>query len=551
MGHVGGNLSGGVSALRPATRTLGRQKANPQFGKYVETCPETMLRTLEPQMTDRLLTPAFLELVGELEQRFGGHWREVLALNQARHEALRAGSLAFLPETEAVRKGDWHVDPVPAELLERRVELLGGANRMELIDGMNAGAKSYVADLWNLTLNSPKTILKVHKNLERAADNRLAYVNAQGDRVRINPASITRLMIVPRPLHVDDLTLGRHVPGAFVDLAMHALNNGEKLRLRQGGIYLYLRDVGGHREAGLWSAMFAFLEEKLNMPKGTFRATVIMDNLAAVLEADEILHELHHHSAGLSLDPQAFAADHLMLFSGPESPIFPDRQHIGLNARFLRSVSLHIISICHRRQAHAIGAPSFLIPPDAHGHLKADYLEMIADKEREAVDGHDGTIVGHPGLVNAAMTEFNKSMPRGHQMYFQRPDIANLEDLVQPPEGPLTTEGLLRSVRTVLQALVCRTLGKGPIIQGGRLHDRSSVRLSTLLLWHWTRSPVCFITDTGLEVHEDVVKYLIRKEGAKMFPPTQQELHACAMDAVKTLTSTALSPAMPPDLMGK
>lgn len=509
-----------------------------------------MLRTLEPTMTDRLLKPAVSALITEMVQLFGDRRKEILALNQARQHVLRTGAVSFLPETESVRKGDWLVDPVPAELLERRVELLGSANRAELIDGMNAGAKSYVADLWNLTINEPATILKAHKNLERAADNRLAYVNAQGDRVRINPASITRLMIVPRPLPVEDRTLGSPVPAALFDLAMHTMHNAEKLRLRQGGVYLYLRGVGGHAEAGLWNDIFVFLEEKLGMPQGAIRATVIMDSLSAVLEADEILHALRHHSAGLSLDPQAFAANHLMLFGDSDRPVFPDRQHIGLNARFLRSVSLRTISICHRRQAHAIGAPAFNLPPDTHGHQKADYLEMIADKEREAVDGHDGTLVGHPGLLNSAMAEFNKSMPRGHQMYFQRPDTTTPEDLVAPPDGALTTEGLLRCVRTLLQAVVCRTLGKGPIVQGGRLHDRSSVRLAIMLLWHWTHSPVCFITDTGLEVHKDVVKYLIRKEGAKLFPPTQQELHARGLEAANELTAVALSPEVPTDLMG-
>lgn len=510
-----------------------------------------MLRTLETPMTDRLLKPAVPALIAEMVQLFGTRRQDVLAINRSRRMELRTGTVDFLPETETVRKGDWLVDPVPAELLERRVELLGGANRAELIDGMNAGAKSYVADLWNLTLNEPGTILKAHKNLERAADNRLAYVNSVGDRVRINPASITRLMIVPRPLHVDDRTTGNPVPASFFDLAMHALHNAAKLRLRQGGVYLYLRGVGSHAEAALWNDVFAFLEDRMEMPEGTIRATVIMDSLAAVLEADEVLHALRHHSAGLCVDPQAFAADHLMLFGGTEKPVFPDRQHISLNARFLRSVSLRTISICHRRQAHAMGAPSFNLPPDTHGHLKADYLEMIADKEREAVDGHDGTLVGHPGLVNAAMAEFNKSMPRGHQMYFQRPDPTTPEDLVSAPEGALTTEGLLRCVRTLLQALVCRAEGKGPIVQGGRIHDRSSVRLASMLLWHWTRSPVCFITDTGLEVHEDVVKYLIRKEGGKLFPPAQPELHAKGLEAANLLTAVALSPDAPPDLMGE
>lgn len=503
-------------------------------------------------MTNRLLIPETVELVHALNERFEARRLEILALNEARFAALRGGTVACLEETAKVRETEWQVDPVPAELLERRVELIGGCSRPELIDGMNCGAKSYVADLWNLTLNDPKAIVRAHKNIERASDNRLAYVDASGDRVRVNPKSVTRLMVVPRPLPVMDHVLGHHdapVSATFFDLAVLAHFSAAKLQLRQGGVYLYLRGVGGHLEARLWNDVFTFLEEHLQMPRGSFRATVILDSLAAVLEADEILYELRHHSAGLSLDPQAYAADHVMLFSAPEQPIMPDRQHIGFNARFLRSVSLKAISICHRRQAHAIGAPSFVLPPDAYGHNKTGYLAMISDKEREAVDGHDGTLVGHPGLVNAAMAEFNRSMPRSHQMYLQRADTITAEDLTAQPEGSLTTEGLLICIRTVLQALVCRRTGKGPIIQGGRIHDRSSVRLATMLLWHWTRSPVCFISDTGLEVHEDVVKYLIRKEGNKMFPAADREVHAAALEVVEMLTAAVLAPEPPPDLM--
>ena len=510
-----------------------------------------MLNTIISPMTDRLLTPATVELMRELISRFGDRRREVLASGAMRTQALRDGKVDYLKETASIRKAEWLVDPVPAELLERRVELIGGCTRQELIEGMNAGAKTYVADLWNCTPNDPAIILKAHKNIERATDNRLAYVDNDGGRVRINPKSVTRLMVVPRPLHAQDHavpSLKEPVPASFFDLAIHAHFNAGKLRLRQGGVHLYLRGVRGHLEARLWKDVFEFLEDRLTLPRGTFRATVIVDNLAAVLEADEILFELMHHSAGLSLDPQAYAADHVALFSAPDRPILPDREHIGLDAKFLRSVSLRTISICHRRQAHAIGAPAFILPPDDHGAMKPGYLEMIADKEREAVDGHDGTLVGHPGLVNPAMTEFNKSMARAHQMYYQRTDRSTPADLMERPEGSLTTEGLQRSIRTVLRALIGQGSGQGLFVQGGRLHDRSSVRLSTLLIWHWTRSNVCFITDTGLEVHEDVVKYLIKKEGEKMFAKFDVEGHERTKQAIRTLTVMALSPEVPPDL---
>ncbi|MEO8734043.1 MAG: hypothetical protein ABI373_06915, partial [Flavobacteriales bacterium] len=443
------------------------------------------------------------------------------------------------------------VDPVPAELLERRVELIGGCTRREIIEGMNAGAKSFVADLRNMTLGNEASILQAHKNIERATDNRLAFVGDDGDRVRINPHSTTRLMMVPRPMSLMDA--GGHgitgpVPAAFLDLALHANYNAEKLCLRQGGVYLYLREVSGHLEARLWNDLFTFMEERLKLPRGTFRATVIMDSLAAVLEADEILFELMHHSAGLSLDHQAYAADHIALFSAPDRMHFPDRDHIGLNAHVLRSISLLVISVCHRRQAHAIGAPSFVLPIDPSLPARSAYLEMIADKEREAVDGHDGTLVGHPGIVTAAMTEFNKSMPRSHQMYYQRSCHTTAADLVQRPEGALTTAGIITSIRVVLLAMAGRHSDQAVIIQGGLSHDRSSVRLSTLLLWQWTQAEKCFVTDTGLEVHADLMKYLVRKEGERMF--SKDAAHRdLGKAAVEQLTAAILCPTVPSGLL--
>jgi len=510
-----------------------------------------MLKTIAPQMTDRLLTPAVVELTQTLCDQFGRQREVVLEHAGQRIAGLREGNVALLAETANVRSSEWTVDPVPAELLERRVELIGGCTRREIIEGMNAGAKSYVADLRNMTLGNPAAILQAHKNIERAADNRLAYVGDDGDRVRINPHSTSRLMIVPRPMSIMDPG-GRGMPGpvpaAFLDLALHAVYTAEKLRLRQGGMYLYLREVSGHIEARLWNDLFTFLEDRLELPRGTFRATVIMDSLAAVLEADEILFELMHHSAGLSLDHQAYAADHIALFSAPDRPHFPDRDHIGLNAHFLRSISLLVISLCHRRQAHAIGAPSYVLPMDPSLPSKPAYLEMIADKEREAVDGHDGTLVGNAGIVNAAMTEFNKSMPRSHQMYYQRPSHTTPADLVQRPEGALSTAGIITSIRVVLLALAARHADQAVVVQGGRSHDRSSVWLSTLLLWQWTQAEKCFITDTGLEVHADLMKYLVRKEGEKLFgkDAAQRDI---GKEAVERLTAAILSPALPETLL--
>ncbi len=507
----------------------------------------------EKPMEDRLLTGELVKMVQDIAHRFGATRTELLAARPLRQEQFRQGNVERLQETAHIRQALWKVDPVPVELLERRVELLGGCSRQEIIQGMNCGAKSYIADLWNMTANDPASVLRAHKNLERAVDSQLQYVNADGDRVRVNPTSTTRIFMAPRPLHVKEASVRDHggpVPASFFDLAVYASYNAVKLRVRQAGVYLYLRGVHSHQEARLWKQLFEHIEEHLQLPRGTFRATVMLDSLAAALEADEILFELSHHSAGLSIDPQAYAADHVFLFSAPDRAVLPDRERIGLNEHFLRSVSLMTIATCHKRQAHAIGAPAYILPPDERGKTQAGYLEMIADKEREAVDGHDGTIVAHPGLVNPAMMEFNKSMPKAHQMYYERTDRSKPSDLIQRPVGSISTDGLMGAVRTVISALVAREQGIPVVEQGGRSHDRSSVRLSTLLLWSWTRSSHGIVTDTGLEIHDELMSYLIKKEATKLFGRAEPAVKEASARAVATLTAVTQATTPPNDLLG-
>ncbi|HNU56154.1 MAG TPA: hypothetical protein PKN30_06130 [Flavobacteriales bacterium] len=469
---------------------------------------------------DRLITAGVRDLVGGMLASYEGRLTELLELRTARRAGLSSGTVDLLTATANIRDKDWIVDPEPEGLQERRVELIGGANRSELINGMNAGAKSYIADLWNFTAQDTWSILRAHKSLNGAAHRSLAYLDDREGRVRINPATSSRLMLVPRPFFTYEalLTLDEvPVPAAFFDLAMVAVGHGVEAVRREGGIHFYLRDVQGLLEARLWARLFERVEETLEVDRGTIRCTVFMDTVPGALEADEILFELQHHSAGLALDPQGYAADHIALFHGPDRPVLPDRETIGLNAPFLRALSLRTIGICHRRGCHAMGAPSFVLPSLDHSKVKAEYLAMLADKEREAVDGHDGTLVVHEDMVNASMVEFNKSMPRAHQLNYQRADVITPADLVKVPEGPITVDSLKNILRTALRSLMMREQGKGWVIQGGRVHDRSSLLLAVRLLWQWVQSPKGNITATNLPITIDLVKFMLKKEADKMF----------------------------------
>lgn len=509
------------------------------------------MNTLEP-VQDRTLTPVVRTLIQELVHRFGKRRNELLAERGERRKHLAEGGVDHREETAHVRRTEWTVDPLPDALLERRVELIGGASRSELIHGLNSGAKTYIADLWNFTPNDTWNILRAHRSLERAAKLELACLDDQEGRVRVNPNTTTRLMVVPRPLMSMEAAIlldDEPVPAAFFDLAMMAHNCAQAWEQKQGGMFLVLRDVHSHLEARLWEQVFDLLEEQLGMDRGSIRATVMIDSINAALEADEILFELMHHAAGLSVDPQGYAADHIALFHGKDRPVLPDRETIVLNAPMLRALNLRIIGVCHRRGCHAIGAPSFVLPPLQRERLKASYLEMLGDKEREAVDGFDGTIVVDGDTVNPAMVEFNKSMPRANQLYYLRNDRIAPSDLVQRPEGVITVESLVGMIRTTLRYLVQRGEGRGWIIQGGRKHDRSSLRLCLRLLWQWTHSDAGVITATGLEIRDHLVRFLVRKESEKMFAESDELTRKQAARAVDHVLQLVLADEVPMEPM--
>ncbi|MBL7951610.1 MAG: hypothetical protein JNM62_07810 [Flavobacteriales bacterium] len=497
---------------------------------------------------DRLVTPAVQAFIGELVRSFAARHRDLLSQRVLRRSALGAGDVNLLLETASIRRGDWRVDPLPETMLERRVELIGGANRSELINGLNAGAKSYIADLWNFTPQDTWSILRAHKSLHGAAHLNLAFLDDREGRVRVNPSTSTRLMMAPRPLFIYEASVqvnGDPVPAGLFDLATALLGHGRILVERQGGICLYLRDVQGHLEARLWARLIEQVEEHLELDRGAVRCTVMIDSIPGALEAEEILFELQHHSAGLSLDPQGYAADHIALFHGPEVAVLPDRETIGLNAPFLRALSLNMIGICHRRGCHAMGAPSFVLPSLDLSKTKAEYLEMLADKEREAVDGHDGTLVVHEDMVNASMVEFNKSMPRSHQMGYLRNDEITPVQLIQRPEGAISVESLKSILRTALRSLMQREQGKGWVIQGGRVHDRSSLLLAVRLLWQWNHSKHGNITATNLPVTVDLIKFMLKKEADKMFDVNDPTIRKQVDRAMAYIVELAASEGVP------
>ncbi|MBL8008977.1 MAG: hypothetical protein JNJ64_00100 [Flavobacteriales bacterium] len=513
--------------------------------------PHPVILTMPPQRVatpDPALTPALLDLLTGLDARFATRIERLLKDRKARRERMSAGDVERLTDTLHIRQADWHVEPLPANWMERRVEVIGPADRQSIIEGLNTGAKTYIADLYDLAAGQKGNLLRAHRAIGRAAKGRLSCITAEGGRIRLHASGTTRLAVAVRPLGVPEAMVrfgGRPVQGGLFDLVMLALHHGASLMERQRSIHVYLRNVHGHLEARLWNDVFDALEESLGLDRGSIRATVFVDNVIGALEPEETLFELAPHAGGLALDNAAYVADHIALFTGRESGVFPDRERFGMDCGLLESLARTVIGACHRRGAHALGTPGHGLPHVGHGRPKPALVEMLNDKEHEAALGMDGTLMAHPGLVNAAMTEFNKHMGASHQFAVQRREEIAVSDLVRRPDGDISVDGLVRAVRTGLLGLSAMETGASRIELDGRTHDRSSVRLAIALLWHWVVADKGRITASGLDIHDDLITFLVKKEVEKLAARPDHPALGALRTAGDQLIGLVLSPDCP------
>ncbi len=483
----------------------------------------SIVLTMPPQRvaaTHPALPPTLLDLLTDLDRRFGARAQRLLEERRERRARIATGEVARLVDTQHVRRNHWTVEPVPANWMERRVEVLGPADRRSIIEGLNTGAKAYVADLHDLAAGRSGRSMEAHRAIGRAAKDRLSCIVPEEGRIRLRGTARTRLAVALRPLGVTEGLVrhgGRPVQAGLFDAAMLLHHHGQALLDRQRGVHVYLHDVQGHLEARWWNDLFDALEEACSLERGSIRATVFVDNVIGALEAEEVLFELTPHSAGLALDNAAYVADHIALFTGRDNGVFPDRERFGMDCGLLEALARMVIGVCHRRGAHALGTPGHGLPHTDPGRPKPALLEMLKDKEHEAALGMDGTLMAHPELVNAAMTEFNKHMGSSHQFTVQRREAIAVPDLLTRPEGDISVDGLVRAIRTGLLGLSAMENGISRIELDGRTHDRSSVRLALALLWHWSVADKGRISASGLDIHDDLIGFLVKKEVEKLY----------------------------------
>ncbi|MHB8528992.1 MAG: malate synthase A [Caulobacteraceae bacterium] len=438
-----------------------------------------------------ILTPEALDFLAELHRRFDARRGELLAARAERQKRFDAGERPdFLESTRAIREGDWRVAPIPADLQDRRVEITGPVDRKMIINALNSGAKVFMADFEDATSPTWTNLVEGQINLKDRWAGALAFSDqASGKSYSLGPKPAA-LLVRPRGWHLPERHVridGAGICGSLFDFGLYLFHNARAQMSAGTGPYFYLPKLESHLEARLWNDVFVFAQERLGLPNGTIKATVLIETLPAAFEMDEILYELREHMAGLNCGRWDYIFSFIKRLGRQESALTPDRAVMGMGSAFLRAYSLKLIQTCHRRGAFAMGGMAAQIPvkgdPAANA---AAFAKVRADKQREATDGHDGTWVAHPDLVPVAMEVFDRLMPAANQLDKLREDVAVTRvEMLKVHEGERTEAGLRENIRVGVQYIEAWLRGRGAVPLYNLMEDAATAEISRAQIWQW------------------------------------------------------------------
>ncbi|MFP6559313.1 malate synthase A [Paraburkholderia sp. B3] len=466
---------------------------------------------------ETILTPEALELVAKLHRAFEPRRQELLKARAERTKRLDAGERPdFLEQTKSIREGDWKIAALPKDLECRRVEITGPVERKMIINALNSGADSYMTDFEDSNAPSWDNQITGQINLKDAV-RRTISLEQNGKRYQLND-KVATLIVRPRGWHLDEKHVtvdGQRVSGGIFDLALYLFHNAKELIARGSGPYFYLPKMESHLEARLWNDIFVVAQEAVGIPRGTIRATVLIETILAAFEMDEILYELREHSSGLNAGRWDYIFSAIKKFKNDKDFCLADRSQITMTVPFMRAYALQLLKTCHRRNAPAIGGMSALIPikNDAAANDKA-MGGVRSDKHRDATDGYDGGWVAHPGLVPIAMEEFVKVLgDKPNQIGKQRADVnvAGKDLLDFRPEAPITEAGLRNNINVGIHYLGSWLDGNGCVPIHNLMEDAATAEISRSQVWQWIRSPKGKLDD-GRKVTTELVRELIPQE---------------------------------------
>ena len=481
-----------------------------------------------------ILTPEALTFVAKLQREFNARRLSLLEKRKERQDEIDSGFLPdFLSSTEKVRKDkSWRVASTPADLQARRVEITGPVDRKMMINALNSGAKVFMADFEDA--NSPTwiNIIEGHINLKDSVNRTISFTNQDGKEYRLEK-KIATLMVRPRGWHLNDKHVvidGRKISGSLFDFGLYFFHNARKLIDSGSGPYFYLPKLESHLEARLWNDVFIFAQNELGIAAGSVRATVLIENILASFEMEEILYELKDHSAGLNAGRWDYIFSVIKKFRYQSDFILPDRAQITMIVPFMRAYTDLLVKTCHNRGAHAIGGMAAFIPSRKDAEInKVALAKVREDKKRESNDGFDGTWVAHPDLVPTAQKEFDKFLgKKPNQKNRLREEVrVAAGDLLNfsIPGGEITEEGLRLNISVGLQYIESWLRGTGAAAINNLMEDAATAEISRAQIWQWIHHPSAKLSD-GRDITTELYQEFLPHELDKIKKMWGKKLYA-------------------------
>lgn len=466
-------------------------------------------------LTDEAMT--FLSL---LHENFNERRLELLEDRKKQQLLFDQGALPSFPtETKSIRESNWLAARTPTDLLDRRVEITGPVDRKMVINALNSGAKTFMADFEDSTSPTWDNLMTGQQNLKDAVNKTITLDDTKKNKTYSLNDETAVLIVRPRGLHLNEkhiLINNQETSGSLVDFGLYAFHNHKQLTENGTAPYFYIPKLEHYLEARWWNEVFEFAQEHLGEQNGTFKATVLIETITASFQLDEIIFELRDHIVGLNCGRWDYIFSYIKKLRNNPAFIVPNRDQVTMTSPFMSAYSQLVIQRCHKRNIHAIGGMAAQIPIKNNNEANTIAFNKVkADKEREAKNGHDGTWVAHPDLVPIALEIFDKYMKTKNQIHVKREDIKVTEaDLLEVPKGTITEEGVRKNINISILYLASWLNGQGAAALHHLMEDAATAEISRSQLWQWLKNKVTL--DNGKVLTEKYYERLAMEEFEKI-----------------------------------
>lgn len=483
-----------------------------------------------------ILTDEALAFITALHEKFNAKRLELLQRREKQQAIFDKGKFPEFPrETKDIREGEWTAGTIPHDLQDRRVEITGPVDRKMIINALNSGAKTFMADLEDSNAPSWKNTIEGQQNLLDANKKTIALVDTKRNKSYQLKDETAVLLVRPRGLHLNErhiLIEGEEASGSLVDFGLYVFHNTKTMLANNTAPYFYLPKLEHYLEARWWNEVFEFAQAYLDVPNGTFKATVLVETITASFQLDEIIFELKEHIVGLNCGRWDYIFSYIKKFRNHPNFVVPNRDQVTMTTPFMDAYSKLVIQRCHKRGILAIGGMAAQIPIKNDAFANAQALEKVRkDKEREVKNGHDGTWVAHPALVEVAMNEFNTHMKTPNQLHVTRNDINISEkDLVALPKGTVTEQGIRKNINVGILYIEAWLRGYGAVALYNLMEDAATAEISRTQVWQWLKNEVTledgsiFSEALFRDIFDDEIEKIITEIGEDKLPETKFKL---------------------------